>query len=93
MTLAQIGQFVRENQAVLALLGLAFVVRMPEDPPPPLDKVPFIAWHWHWFREGMLTFVSFRAPASTQATTYRQETAAGSVTQTSESKTDATVAK
>lgn len=57
-------QFVKDNEAVIALFGLAFVVRMPEGPPPPLDRVPFIVWHWHWLREGLLTFVSFRSPSS-----------------------------
>jgi hypothetical protein len=88
MTSADLWQFVKNNEAVLALLGLAFVVKMPEHPPAPFDKVPFICWCWNWFRDGMLTFVNFRTPQQTQVSAYRQETPAGSITQTLESKTD-----
>ena len=88
MTSADFWQIVKNNEAVLALLGLAFVVTMPEEPPAPFNKVPIIVWGWHWFHEGMRTFVNFRTPANTQATTYRQESPTMTTTQTTETKTD-----
>jgi hypothetical protein len=66
MTGADVWQFLKNNEAVLALLGLAFVVKMPEEPPSPFNKVPIIVWSWHWFREAMLTFVNFRTPGNGQ---------------------------
>ena len=91
MIWAEVLKFIKDNEAVLALLGLAFVVTMPETPPAPFDRVPLIVWWWRWFHEGMRTFVSFRTPSSTQSVTYRQETPLATTVQTSETKTDTPV--
>ena len=87
MTAADVWRVIADNKGLIALLGLAFVVTMPEEPAPPFDKIPFIVWWWHWFHEGMRTFVNFRTPANTQATTYRQESPTMTTTQTTETKT------
>ena len=89
MNIQSAWQFVQEHEAVLSLLGLAFVVTMPEELPSPFNKVPLIVWGWRWLHEGMRTFVNFRTPPNTQSTTYRQETPT-STTQTTETKTTAT---
>ena len=91
MTWAAVWQFAKDNEAVLALLGLAFVAKMPERLPQHWREI--LNWSWDWFRNGMLTFVNFRTPTSTQSVTYRQETPSVTTVQTSESKTDTPTAK
>ena len=91
MTIAVVWQFIQDHEAVISLFGLAFVVTMPDDLPAPFNRAPFLVWCWNWLHTALKTFVSFRAPVNTQATTYRQETPT-STTQTTETKTTATVA-
>jgi hypothetical protein len=53
--------FVARNWPWLSLLGLAFVVTMPEDLPDGWKDCP--RWTWGWVRKGLQIFVSFRTPA------------------------------
>lgn len=54
--------FITANGPVLSLLGLAFVVTMREELPPPFNRVAFFNWCYAWIHDALKTFVSFRGP-------------------------------
>ena len=58
----KVSHLISANAAVVGLLFLAFVVTMPEEPPSNLKALP--GWCYRWLRDGLKTFVSFRAPAA-----------------------------
>jgi hypothetical protein len=48
--------------AVISLLLLAAVSRMPETLPSPLCKVEFLVWLWDWTRDTLHAFINMRHP-------------------------------
>ena len=60
--MADILHFLRENEAVISLLVLAFVVTMREELPPPFNRVSLFNWLYGWIHDALKAFVSFRAP-------------------------------
>lgn len=54
----EIWNFCQRHTAFFALLGLAMVTTMPDDPPAGVKALP--RWAYGWLHDLLKTFVSFR---------------------------------
>lgn len=52
-----------EHEAVLGLLGLAFIITMRPKLPRPFCRIDCIEWAYEWTHDALKAFVSFRSPS------------------------------
>lgn len=55
-----------EHEAVIGLLGLAFIITMPPRLPVPFCNAAPLEWLWEWCHNGLKAFVSFRQPTGSE---------------------------
>lgn len=63
-----IADFFGRHKEVLIPLGIAMAVTMRPKLPWPFVLIEPLEWSYEWFRDGLLTFISMRGPAHSEAT-------------------------
>lgn len=91
MTWATVANFLHEHREGIALFAMAMAVSMHEKLPWPFVKIEALEWSYEWVRKGILTFISMRGPAHSEATVQTQSRAVDNKGDAVEFKKTATV--
>jgi hypothetical protein len=59
--------FATKHEEALGLFGLAMAVTMRPKLPWPFNRVEILEWLYEWVRDGLMTFISMRGPAHSEA--------------------------